>query len=272
VDARSDVYSCGILLYQLICGRTPFTGDSPIEIAINQVRMPPDPPSSVVPGIHPQLEQIILTALEKWPAQRQQSAAELRDALLALLPLLADERKVVADGKQPPPPEVHADDRAQPASLRNQPSPPSAPQSAPISDDMSDLASTIRKEEGLGPAPQGKGGMPTLAPRLPAAISGPLASGPSSAPVSQPAPSSSGPFSEPASLPIFPRPIEAPAPADQPPGAPFASPVAPPGGGPIAIAPARPAARAPAIPSWLVLLVAVVVGVGVGVAAHFLAR
>ncbi|HRI19121.1 MAG TPA: serine/threonine-protein kinase, partial [Burkholderiaceae bacterium] len=62
VDARSDVYSCGILLYQLVCGRTPFTGDSPIEIAINQVRMPPDPPSTIVPGIHPQLEQIMLKA------------------------------------------------------------------------------------------------------------------------------------------------------------------------------------------------------------------
>ena len=255
VDARSDVYSCGILLYQLICGRTPFTGDSPIEIAINQVRLPPDPPSSVVPGIHPQLEQIILTSLEKWPAQRQQSAAELRDALLGVLPLLTDERKVVADGKQPPPPEVHAEDRAQP-SLRRQPTPPSAPQSAPTSDDLSDLASTIRKEVGMGPPPRG---VPTLAPRLPAAISGPIP---------QPAPSSSGPFSAPASLDVYPRPVEPQ--AVQPPPAPAAGALA------ATDAALRETSshrrRAPTVPAWLVLLLAVVVGVGVGVAAHFLAR
>ena len=271
VDARSDVYSCGILLYQLICGRTPFTGDSPIEIAINQVRMPPDPPSSVVPGIHPQLEQIILTALEKWPAQRQQSAAELRDALLAVLPLLADERKGVADGKQPPPPEVHIDDRAAPVSLPK--GPQSAPQSAPSSDDVLDLATTIRKEEGMGPPPAGKLGVPTLAPRLPAAVSGPLGSGPASGPLSHPTPSSTDPFSAPpASLDIFPRPVGAPvvAPAEvQPIARPVAPPIVDP---PTAITPPRPAPRAASIPSWLVLLIAIAVGVGVGVAAHFLAQ
>ncbi|MEZ4296133.1 MAG: serine/threonine-protein kinase [Polyangiaceae bacterium] len=132
VDARSDVYSCGILLYQLICGRTPFTGDSPIEIAINQVRMPPDPPSSIIPSIHPQLEQILLKALEKWPAQRQQSAGELRDELRAVLPYLSEERKLLADGKQPPPPSVRAEDR--------QPPPPPAAEA-----DADDLAATFRR-------------------------------------------------------------------------------------------------------------------------------
>jgi len=246
VDARADVYSCGILLYQLICGRTPFTGDSPIEIAINQVRMPPDPPSSVVPGIHPELEQIILKALEKWPAQRQQSAAELRDELLGVLPKLSHERKNVADGKAPPPPEVHAEDRAPPSS----------------GPDLSDMAQTLRKEEGMGSGAKPAPVVPTLAPRLPAGVSGPVAPPPSY--VGPP----SEPFSAPASMEQFPRPLGppmvepprmvAPAPAPQ---APVVS---------IARRPAAPAKGG--LPSWLVLVIAIVVGVGVGVIAHFVSQ
>ena len=266
VDARSDVYSCGILLYQLICGRTPFTGDSPIEIAINQVRMPPDPPSSVVPGIHPQLEQVILTALEKWPAQRQQSAAEFRDALLALLPQLSEERKGLADGKQPPPPEVHIEDRAPP----------------PSSDDASDLASTLRMEEGVGPPQKVQLGVPTLAPRLPASPAGPLSNHPATTlPSASP---SSDPFSAPpSSLAVFPRPIGGPMsapmsgpapilPVSLPPSNPgMDRPDPAPGPVPVVLAPRRPAA-APGIPSWVVLVFAILIGVGVGIAAHFLAQ
>jgi serine/threonine-protein kinase len=91
IDARSDVYSCGILLYQLVTGRVPFTGEHPFEIAMKQVREPPPPPTSINPNIHPELEKVILTALEKWPAQRQQSALELRDELARVVRLLPDD-------------------------------------------------------------------------------------------------------------------------------------------------------------------------------------
>ena len=265
VDARSDVYSCGILLYQLVCGRTPFTGDSPIEIAINQVRMPPDPPSSVVPTIHPRLEQIILKALEKWPAQRQQSAAELRDELRAVLPQLSDDRKVVADGWQPPPPEVRPEDRAPSSSLVRD----------LRSDDDVDLATTVRKEESSS-APivvQPQGVPPTLAPRLPAGVAGPgpgpliLPGGPpSSSPISTPIPSSE-PFSAPPSIEIFPRPLGPPVtPNDAQMGAPRG-----PGTAPLPLMQRRPPASA-GMPSWLVLLIAILIGVGVGVIAHFVAN
>jgi serine/threonine-protein kinase len=93
IDARSDVYSCGILLYQLLTGRVPFTGEHPFEIAMKQVREPPPPPTTYMPGLHPELEKVILTALEKWPAQRQQSARDLRDELTRVLQLLPDDRK-----------------------------------------------------------------------------------------------------------------------------------------------------------------------------------
>ncbi len=266
VDARSDVYSCGILLYQLVCGRTPFTGDSPIEIAINQVRMPPDPPSSIVPTIHPRLEQILLKALEKWPAQRQQSAAELRDELLAILPQLSDDRKGVASGKQPPPPEVHPEDRAAP------------------SDDPGDLAATMRKHDGAPPPPPPQVVAPsaplppTLAPRLPAGVAGPVIH--QNGPISTPVPSSD-PISGPSSIEIFPRPIGPPV---APLHAPYASVVAPGAGGPPPAAAARGPATTPlqlthrraapsaGMPSWLVLVIAILVGVGVGVAAHFIAN
>ncbi|MBK9263613.1 MAG: protein kinase [Polyangiaceae bacterium] len=88
VDKRSDIYSCGILLYQLITGRLPFTGDSIVDIALQHIRQPAPKPSDYVPFVHAGLEGIIMTALEKWPAQRQQSAAELKAALEKILPEL----------------------------------------------------------------------------------------------------------------------------------------------------------------------------------------
>ncbi len=88
VDKRSDIYSCGILLYQLITGRLPFTGDSIVDIALQHIRTPAPKPSDFVPFVHAGLENIIMTALEKWPAQRQQSAAELKAALEKIVPEL----------------------------------------------------------------------------------------------------------------------------------------------------------------------------------------
>jgi serine/threonine protein kinase len=90
VDARSDVYAAGVLLYQLVTGRLPFRGESPIDVILQHIERPPLRPSSLVPGLHPGLERAILKALSKWPAERQQSAAQLADELSALLPELSD--------------------------------------------------------------------------------------------------------------------------------------------------------------------------------------
>ncbi|WP_308215639.1 protein kinase domain-containing protein [Polyangium jinanense] len=88
VDQRSDIYACGVLLYQLVTGQIPFSGDSIIDIALKHIRQPPPRPSHATPFMHKGLEAIILTALEKWPAQRQQSATELKAALEKVLPEL----------------------------------------------------------------------------------------------------------------------------------------------------------------------------------------
>jgi eukaryotic-like serine/threonine-protein kinase len=90
IDARSDVYACGILLYQLIAGRLPFSGDNAMELAIKHVRSEPTPIHVFLPGVNRALERVILTALGKWPAQRQDSAMALKEQLEAVLPELTD--------------------------------------------------------------------------------------------------------------------------------------------------------------------------------------
>lgn len=82
VDARSDVYSAGCLLYELVTGAPPFTGDSPVAVAYQHVREDPRTPSSINPGVPPELDAILLKAMSKNPANRYQSAAEMRSDLL----------------------------------------------------------------------------------------------------------------------------------------------------------------------------------------------
>ncbi|HUY51747.1 MAG TPA: Stk1 family PASTA domain-containing Ser/Thr kinase [Streptosporangiaceae bacterium] len=78
VDARSDLYSTGCLLYELLTGRPPFTGDSPVAIAYQHVRENPVPPSRIDPEIPVWADSIVLKAMAKDPADRYQSAAEMR--------------------------------------------------------------------------------------------------------------------------------------------------------------------------------------------------
>ena len=82
VDARSDVYSAGCLLYELVTGTPPFTGDSPVAVAYQHVREDPRTPSSINPAIPPALDAILLKAMSKNPANRYQSAADMRADLL----------------------------------------------------------------------------------------------------------------------------------------------------------------------------------------------
>ncbi len=78
VDARSDLYSTGCLMYELLTGRPPFTGDSPVAIAYQHVRENPVPPSVVDPDIPPWADAIVLKAMAKDPNDRYQSAGEMR--------------------------------------------------------------------------------------------------------------------------------------------------------------------------------------------------
>ncbi len=79
VDSRSDVYSTGCLLYELLTGRPPFVGDSPVAVAYQHVREPADPPSDHDTSLDPEIDAIVMKALEKRVADRYQSAADMRD-------------------------------------------------------------------------------------------------------------------------------------------------------------------------------------------------
>jgi len=78
VDSRSDLYSTGCLLYELLTGRPPFTGDSPVAIAYQHVRENPIPPSRVDPDVPTWADAIVLKAMAKAPADRYQTAADMR--------------------------------------------------------------------------------------------------------------------------------------------------------------------------------------------------
>src|ERR1700727_3598999 len=79
VDARSDLYSAGCLLYELLTGRPPFTGDSPVAIAYQHVSENPIPPSRIDPEIPPWVDAIVMKSMAKDPAHRYQSAGEMRN-------------------------------------------------------------------------------------------------------------------------------------------------------------------------------------------------
>jgi beta-lactam-binding protein with PASTA domain/predicted Ser/Thr protein kinase len=77
VDQRSDLYSIGIVLYEMLTGTVPFTGESPVEIAMRHLSDTPQPPSIQRPDIPPDLDMIVLRALAKNPEDRFQTAEEM---------------------------------------------------------------------------------------------------------------------------------------------------------------------------------------------------
>jgi serine/threonine protein kinase len=81
VDARADVFAFGAVLYELLSGRRPFQGSSPMSVMAAVLRDRPAPLSQVCPGIPSRLEAIVMRCLEKEPAKRYPSAVELRQAL-----------------------------------------------------------------------------------------------------------------------------------------------------------------------------------------------
>jgi eukaryotic-like serine/threonine-protein kinase len=83
VTATSDIYSIGVMLYEMLAGRLPFEGDSAVAVALKHLSEPPTPISQLRPDVHPALEAVVMAALAKDPTQRWQSAEDLAAALEA---------------------------------------------------------------------------------------------------------------------------------------------------------------------------------------------
>jgi serine/threonine-protein kinase len=81
VDPRSDLYSLGIVLYELLTGKTPFDGETPVEIAMKHLSTAPKPPSTLRPDVPPALDMVVMRALAKNPDDRYQSADEMEGDL-----------------------------------------------------------------------------------------------------------------------------------------------------------------------------------------------
>ena len=107
VSAESDLYAVGVILYEMVTGHVPFEADTAVSIALKHVSEPPAPPSSLNPDAPPELESVILWALEKDPARRPSDADTFMAALLEVREHLVDGeagQRTASFAPPPPPP------------------------------------------------------------------------------------------------------------------------------------------------------------------------
>jgi eukaryotic-like serine/threonine-protein kinase len=141
LDARTDVYACGIMLYELATGTVPFLSDKPIVVINRHLTMPPPPLAGVRADVDPRLESIVQTALKKSRDDRHATARALRAELKVLLSppsrfdLVHEASQIEAPSPSPSPVSVRGADAsraAQRAAQRSVAPPPSAPSLRPV--------------------------------------------------------------------------------------------------------------------------------------------
>lgn len=141
----TDVYSFGIILYELLLGRTPFSGDTPYAIVHEHIYSPPTPPSHIIPELDAAVDDVLLKALAKPPGQRYQTATALMDDFKQALADSALRDLPPALSKDLPKAQRGAGDRARarPADDRFHPGPAREDLWTPVDDRMSDLGDKL---------------------------------------------------------------------------------------------------------------------------------
>ncbi len=112
VDQRADVYACGVVLYEMLTGRKPYTGDTPMQVIFQHLNEDVPPPSAVVPAVAPQLDALVTRAASRYPQNRPADAvemlAEVREVRATLTPDELDEQPADAAPAAPPVPQADA--------------------------------------------------------------------------------------------------------------------------------------------------------------------
>lgn len=124
IDARSDIYALGVVLYEGVCGRPPFPGKNDLATALKHVRETPDKPRQVRPGVPRSLEAIILKAMSRSPADRYASADDLSAALRGVDFTPDDAKPVISRGPEDITPAAPLNREDLPSSTQLPPKPP----------------------------------------------------------------------------------------------------------------------------------------------------